>query len=232
MPPIENVLAFAAAAAVLIAVPGPSVLFVVGRSLALGRRGGVLTVAGNSLGVLCHVVLVAVGVGTIIAQSVVLFTVIKYLGAVYLVYLGVQAIRHRQDTGARTSAGADQLRSDASESRAAHLPPVARIIREGCLVGVTNPKAIVFIVAVLPQFVDYGAGAVPLQLLVLGGVFVLISFTLDCAWAVAAGAARGWFASRPRRISQVSAAGGVLMIGLGAWVALSSEPPRARALVV
>lgn len=215
-------LAFAAAAAVLIAVPGPSVVFVVGRSLALGRRGGVLSVVGNTVGVLCHIVLVAVGVGTIVAQSVVVFTVMKYLGAAYLVYLGVQAIRHRN---ARLPAGADQASPDGGSERSRS---AARIIREGFLVGVTNPKAIVFFIAVLPQFVDHGAGAVTFQLAVLGAVFALIALTFDSAWAVAAGAARGWFASRPRRIAQLSAAGGVTMIGLGAWVAVSGEPPRPR----
>ncbi len=199
----STLIAFCLVAIPLIIVPGPSVLFVIGRSLSLGRVGGLLSVVGNSLGALVIVVAVAFGLGVVVAQSVVAFTVIKIIGAGYLIYLGVQAIRHRHAS------------SDAATAQVAPMP-VWRVLLQGFFVGVSNPKTIVFFVAVLPQFVDYTAGGVPLQLLTLGLIFGLIALVSDAAWAFTAGAARDWFARSPRRISTLGASGGVVMIGLGA----------------
>lgn len=213
MPPIENLLAFAAAAAILIAVPGPSVLFVIGRSLALGRRGGLLSVLGNALGMLGQLALVVVGVGAIVAQSVVLFTIVKYLGAAYLIYLGVQAIRHGRESGQRAALHARAL-TDAGGIPHRERSGV-RILWEGFLVGITNPKTIAFFVAVLPQFVDLNAGAVPLQMMQLGLVFFAIALVSDGIWALVAASARSWFGKSPKRIARLSATGGGLMIGLG-----------------
>jgi threonine/homoserine/homoserine lactone efflux protein len=201
MPPAPNLAAFALAALLLIIIPGPSVLFVVGRSLALGRRGGLLSVLGNGLGMLPQVAAVAAGLGVLLAESVVLFTIVKIVGAAYLVFLGIQAIRHRSDGTARES---DSRRSSAW-----------KLLREGFVVGLTNPKTIVFLVAVLPQFVDFHAGAIPIQMAVLGLVFILIGFVSDSVWALAAGTARDWFARSPKRMAGLSATGGVMMIGLG-----------------
>ena len=206
MVPAPNLLAFALAALVLIAVPGPSVLFVIGRTLALGRKGGLLSVAGNAGGELVQIAAVAVGVGVVLAQSLLLFSVVKFAGAAYLVYLGIQAIRHR-GSGATAADPADRSST-------------ARVLREGFIVGATNPKSIVFFVAVLPQFVDYSAGAIPLQLGTLGAVFLLIALVSDSTWALAAGTARHWFARSPRRIAALSTTGGVMMIGLGGTLAL------------
>lgn len=202
MVPLANLVAFLVVAIPLILVPGPSVLFVIGRSLSLGRLGGLLSVLGNSLGALVAAVFVALGLGIVIAQSVVLFTIVKIAGAAYLIYLGVQAIRHRR------------ARADAATA------PVAprarwRLLLQGFIVGVSNPKTIVFFLAVLPQFVDYSAGAVPLQMLTLGTLFVAVATVSDSVWALAAGVARDWFARSPRRISVLGATGGVVMVGLG-----------------
>ncbi|WP_350348140.1 LysE family translocator [Agromyces sp. G08B096] len=210
MVPAENLLAFCAAAIVLIVIPGPSVLFTIGRSLALGRLGGLLSVLGNALGVVPLAAAVALGVGALVAQSVVLFTVIKLAGAAYLVYLGVQAIRHRGDAAAAVAAGA------------APRSPVRQLL-EGFVVGVTNPKTIAFFVAVLPQFVDFHAGWIPMQLFELGLVFIALALVCDSIWALAASAARNWFATSPRRASGVAATGGVMMIGLGGVLALSGS---------
>ncbi|QKJ20732.1 LysE family translocator [Microbacterium hominis] len=202
MVPAENLIAFAAAALVLIVIPGPSVLFTIGRALALGRRGGLLSVLGNALGLLPIIGLVAIGVGGLVARSVVLFTILKIVGAAYLVYLGVQAIRHR--------------RSSAAAGAAVALPRSAwRQLGEGFVVGVTNPKTIAFFVAVLPQFVDLDAGAVPLQMVTLGLVFFAIAVLSDGAWALVAASARTWFGRSPRRIETLTATGGGMMIGLG-----------------
>jgi threonine/homoserine/homoserine lactone efflux protein len=206
MVPLANLLAFAVASMALIALPGPSVLFVVGRSLALGRLGGFLSVLGNSLGLVPVVAAVALGLGAVVTQSVVLFTVIKFLGAAYIVYLGVQAIRHRKSATLGTGRGVP--------SRA----PV-RLLAEGFVVGLTNPKSLVFFVAVLPQFVSYPAGAVPLQLATLGLVFTVLALISDSVWALAAGSARNWFARSPRRMEHLAASGGVMMIGLGGVLA-------------
>ena len=208
MIPIENLLAFMLTSLVIIVIPGPSVLFVIGRAIALGRRAGVLSVVGNALGTIPAIIAVAFGVGAIVASSVVAFTVIKIAGALYLVYLGIQAIRHRH----------------------AHIPGIQqrptrarRLLAEGFIVGLTNPKTIAFFVAVLPQFVDPTAGPVWMQLLLLGLVFEALALASDSIWALAAGTARAWFARSPRRISTLSATGGVMMIGLGGALALTGS---------
>jgi threonine/homoserine/homoserine lactone efflux protein len=211
MLPAANAGAFALAALVLIAVPGPSVLFVVGRSLALGRKGGFLSVLGNALGIVPMMAFVALGVGAIVAESVLVFTIIKTIGALYLVYLGVQAIRHRND---HIDAGATATRGG---------PSSFRLVREGFLVGVTNPKSLVFLVAVLPQFISYEAGAAPLQMAQLGAIFFAIALASDSVWVLTAGTARAWFARNPRRLSHMGTGGGVMMIGLGGTLALTGN---------
>jgi threonine/homoserine/homoserine lactone efflux protein len=211
MPPAERLGAFALASLILIVVPGPSVLFVIGRSLAYGRRGGLLSVVGNALGVLPLVAAVALGLGAVVAASATLFTAIKLAGAGYLVYLGVQAIRHRGLARAQMrGAGHTDLSS-------------ATLLRQGFVVGVSNSKTIVFLVAVLPQFVSVAAGAVPLQMMVLGAVFVVLALASDAVWALAAGSAQEWFAHSPRRIAGLRATGGAMMVGLGTTLALTGN---------
>lgn len=208
MLPLPNLLAFLAAAIVLVIMPGPTVLFVVGRSLALGRRGGLLSVLGNAIGIVPVIVAVSFGVGAIITQSVVVFTILKFAGAAYIVFLGVQAIRHRKRT---------------AESMVAGVAPKStrRMLGEGFLVGITNPKTIAFFVAVLPQFVAPEAGWVPGQMLLLGGIFLVLALLSDGAWALAAGSARDWFARSPKRIERLGATGGAMMIGLGGVLAVT-----------
>ncbi|MET3936195.1 LysE family translocator [Arthrobacter sp. OAP107] len=209
MLPLQNLLAFALVSALLIAVPGPSVLFVIGRSLALGRRGGLLSVLGNAAGELLQIAGVALGLGVVLAESVLLFTVVKFAGAAYLIYLGIQAVLHRRGGP-----------PGPNPSRPA---TTRRILREGFVVGATNPKSVVFFVAVLPQFVDHSAGAIPLQLALLGATFLAIALVSDSVWALAAGTARQWFARSPRRVAAVTTTGGVMMIGLGGTLALTGS---------
>ncbi len=196
---------FSLAALGLMLIPGPSVLFVIGRSLAHGRIGGLLSVVGNASGALVIAAAVALGVGIIVTKSVALFSVIKIAGALYLVFLGIRAIRHRSGVTA-----------ESPNSR----PPrtAGRMLGEGFLVGVSNPKTAVFLVAVLPQFVDYSRGGIPLQLATLGAVFVAIALVSDSVWALVAGSVRGWFARSPKAVDRLGAVGGVMMIGLGAAV--------------
>jgi threonine/homoserine/homoserine lactone efflux protein len=211
MLPLPNLLAFLAAAIVLVIMPGPTVLFVVGRSLALGRRGGLLSVLGNALGLLPIIVAVSFGVGAVVMQSEVVFTILKFAGAAYLVYLGVQAIRHRKQ------------RAATAQEVPAKPKSTWRLIGEGFLVGVSNPKTIAFFVAVLPQFVAPDAGWVPGQMLLLGVIFVALALISDGTWALAAGSARDWFARSPRRVERLGLAGGVMMIGLGGVLAATGS---------
>lgn len=210
MLPTEHLLAFVIAAAVVIAVPGPSVLFTITRSLTLGRKAGAATVAGNAVGVYLQVIAVAVGLGTIVERSATLYTVIKLAGAAYLVYLGVQAVRHRRALGEALGQSVDPQ-------------SLRRVLRDGVVVGAMNPKSIVFFAAVLPQFVEPSAGGVPAQLLLLGAIFVSLGLLLDTGWAVAAGAARAWLVRSPRRLEIIGGTGGVTMIGLGAGLALTGR---------
>ena len=210
MVPVSSLLAFALTSLALIVIPGPSVLFVIGRSISLGRVGGLLSVLGNAIGMLPLIVAVAVGVGAVVAQSLIVFTIIKFAGAAYLVFLGIQAIRHRRHTA---------VTHEKLPNPRSHL----RILSEGFFVGLTNPKTLVFFVAVLPQFVDYDAGFIPLQMFELGLVFLVLALLCDSTWALIAGTARHWFARSPRRVEHLGAAGGVMMIGLGGVLALTGN---------
>lgn len=201
-----RLLTFTLAAALLVIIPGPSVLFIVGRALALGRRAAVLTAVGNAGGVLVVAAAVAVGLGPLLARSESLLLVARLVGAAYLVVLGVCALRAR-----RRMTGVDPpLRSAELEA-----PGLAQVLREGFLVGVTNPKSLVFFSAVLPQLVDQRAGEVPLQLALLGLVFVLVAVTLDSAGGMAAGTARDWSTRDERRLRRAERAGGIVLVGLG-----------------
>ena len=197
--------AFAATACVLIVIPGPSVLFVIGRALALGRGPAIASVVGNAFGVYLVAVFVAFGLGSLVQRSEVAFVAVKVVGGSYLVWLGVQAIRHRRDLA--TALGA----TSAPTSR-------WRAVRQGFVVGFANPKALIIFGAVLPQFVDRGAGHVPEQMLVLAAVAFVIALISDTIWVLAASGVRNWFATNPRRLAAVGGAGGLAMIGVGVSV--------------
>lgn len=152
----ERLAVFLTVVTVLIAVPGPSVLFVVSRGVSLGRRAAVSTAVGNEAGLLVQVVLVAFGLGEVLARSYLVFSVLKFAGALYLVCLGVQAWRHRKLLIVEENQGG----ADAGRA--------GRVFREGFIVGVSNPKGLLIFGAVLPQFVDTSAGNAHMQLLLLG----------------------------------------------------------------
>ena len=207
---LGQVAAFAAAAIVLIVIPGPGVLFVIGRALAHGRRTALASVAGHAAGNWVVAVCVALGIGTIVERSAAVFTALRLAGAAYLVWLGIQAFRHRHSL-ASVLASAAQPRGD------------ARAAREGLVVGVTNPKAVILFAAVLPQFVDRSAGHVPVQMLVLSAISIVIGVASDSCWGLAASHVRSWFARSPRRLGLVGGAGGLAMIGLGLTLALTGR---------
>ncbi|WP_238015736.1 LysE family translocator [Dactylosporangium sp. AC04546] len=206
----DRLLAFAAMSFLLIVIPGPSVLFVIGRALAMGRRAALTTVVGNTLGAYVLVTAVAFGIGSVVERSVLVFTTLKLAGAAYLIYLGVKAWRDRKSLPAAFNG-----------DRPAH--GSLRTLWDGFAVGISNPKTIIFFAAVLPQFVDRAQGHVVAQMLVLGLVFNLIAVTFDSVWGLTASAARDWFARSPRRLSAVGGAGGLTMIGLGITVAVTGR---------
>jgi len=208
--PLDRLAAFVGVAFALIVVPGPSVLFVISRGVALGRRAAVTTVVGNAAGVYVQVVAVALGIGALVERSVLVFRALSLVGAAYLVVLGVRAIRGRQHL---------------AEALEVPVAPAStrRILREGFVVGLANPKVIVFFAAVLPQFTDPARGHVPVQLLLLGAIFVGIALVSDSAWGVAAGSAREWLARSPRRLAALGGTGGLVMIALGLRLAVKGR---------
>ena len=208
----DQVIAFGVAALILIAIPGPSVVFAIGRALAYGRGVALASVVGNSLGLLTIVFLVALGLGVVVEESIVVFQVLKLAGAAYLVYLGVEAVRHRKEF----------LTQDQSAS-AGKAMTWRRAIRQGYVVGVSNPKAYMILAAVLPQFVDRATGHVQLQLLLLGLLAFVIGLVSDSTWALVASRLRQWFVRSPRRGEAVGAVGGASMIGLGVGLALTGD---------
>lgn len=209
--PLDHLVTFALLAFVLIVIPGPSVLFVVGRALTVGRRAALATVVGNAAGEYLQLVLLAFGLGLIVQRSEIAFSVLKFAGAAYLVWLGVRSLRHRE-------ARADALTAVASPTNG------RSAARAGFVVGVTNPKTTVFFAAILPQFVEPGAAPVPLQMLLLGLVFLSIAVISDGAWAFAAGTARMWLTRSRRLRGSLNVGGGLIMIGLAFKLAFTSRP--------
>lgn len=212
MPELAHLTTFLVASILFIQVPGPSLLFTLGRALTVGRADALWSVVGNALGLLVQVLGVTLGLGALVAASAAAFTVLKLIGAVYVAWLGIQAIRHRGD------ARAAMLSGDGSARRTS----AAASVRTGFVVGATNPKTIVFFAAFLPQFVNESAAAAP-QLLVLGVVFSVMAVASDSVWVLVASRARDWFARKPERLDRMGAAGGVMMIGLGATLATTGS---------
>jgi threonine/homoserine/homoserine lactone efflux protein len=210
VPSSSHLAGFVVAAVAILVVPGPSVLFVVTRGVALGRRAALVTMLGNEAGALVHVVAVALGVGAIVARSVLLFNVLKLVGAAYLVYLGISAIRHRRNLAAELARPRRRLSS-------------GRLWRDGFVVGVTNPKTTLFFLAVLPQFVSPERGHTSLQLLTLGITFVVLAVISDGLYAVAAGSVRRWIDRSPRRSEVVGGTSGLIMICLGVRLAVAGR---------
>ena len=211
LPPLPLLWAFIVASIVLAVTPGPGVLYIVTRSAVQGRRSGLVSVAGVALGNLGNAIAASVGLAALFAMSSLAFTVVKFAGALYLVFLGAQMLLAKPGTDAPA------------------LPPAAdaRLFRDGFIVALLNPKTTVFFAAFLPQFLSPGLhdASLMLQSLVLGFVFVAIAAVSDSAWALAAGAAapllrKSTLRSAGRRL------GGSLFIGLGLFAALGG--PRNR----
>jgi threonine/homoserine/homoserine lactone efflux protein len=210
MPDPGRLASFGLLAFIIIVVPGPSVLFVISRGVVLGRRAALMTVLGNEAGLLVQVAAVAFGLGAIVERSITVFTVVKLAGAVYLVYLGVEAVRRRH-------ALHRALEAEVVGKRA------RRLFRDGFVVGATNPKSIILFGAILPQFVARSNGHVTVQLLLLGLTSVVIALVCDSVWALLAGTARSWLGRSPRRLALIGGTGGLVMVGLGLRLALTGR---------
>ena len=202
----SRLLAFSLASLAMIVVPGPSVLFVLARGIAWGRGVALATVLGNTLGVLVLATAVAVGLGPVLTHAPTATTVIEVVGGVYLIWLGVDALRRRR------------AHAEALASPDAARPSAGRAVRQGFVVGVANPKAVVFFVAVFPRFVEPSLGHVTVQLLVLGLVFSCLALVSDGAWGLGAGAARDRLRRSPRLLVGLRTVGGVVMCGLGTLI--------------
>lgn len=204
----SNLPFFLVAAALLIIIPGPSVFFIVARSLDQGRFAGIVSTLGVSAGGLFHVAAAALGVSALLASSAMAFNTIKYLGAAYLIYLGIRRLLAPADSMPETGGSRQPLR---------------RIFCEGMLVNLLNPKTALFFLAFLPQFVNPSIGPVSVQVMILGGLFVAIAILSDSLYALLAGGLGSWVRRRPGPLARMRFLSGGVYIALGMATALSGS---------
>jgi threonine/homoserine/homoserine lactone efflux protein len=211
LPPWPLLAAFVVAAFVLAVTPGPGVAYIVARSIAQGRRSGLASVLGVALGNFGNATGAALGLGALFAVSSTAFMLVKYAGAAYLIYLGVEALRARRrpETGEVSQASA------------------ARVLRDGFLVALLNPKTALFFFAFLPQFMTPEAAAIP-QAVLLGALFVLIAMCTDAAYALAAAAIAPLLRRATRAPSLGRLATGGTFIGLGVFAAIGEPRPSGQ----
>jgi threonine/homoserine/homoserine lactone efflux protein len=205
MPATHTLLAFALVAAVFVAIPGPSNLYVMARGIQSGSGAAVAGAAGCATGALTYVAATAAGLSALIASSQVVFAGLHYAGAAYLCWLGLMALRS-------PAAGSPRATGNGS---------LWRSYRQGALVELGNPKVALFFLALFPQFVDREAGSTALQVLVLGVVFVTLGLLSDSLYALGSGRLSAWLARRPGRRRRQQRATGLLYLGLGGWAAAS-----------
>jgi threonine/homoserine/homoserine lactone efflux protein len=207
MPDGSTLLLFVGASLALLAIPGPAVIYVVTRSIEHGRTAGMVSMLGVETGTFAYALAAAAGLSGLIAASVAAFTVVKYAGAAYLLYLGVRKLLERDQP------------QDAS------LTGRSRLFLKGTLVQLLNPKIAIFFVAFLPQFVDSSRGSVAAQILVLGTIFTVLAVLSDGAYVLLAGAVGGWLRTGRRARSRLAKLSGGVYIGLGLTAALSGSRP-------
>lgn len=191
------------AAALIVLAPGPSVLFTIARAISWGRTAALASVIGNVLGEFVLAAIVAVGLGPVLQRSHPLYIGIQWLGAIYLVHLGIAAIRYRREQ-------ADSM-TDVSGGK----PALLTTTRQGFIVGILNPKSLVFFAAILPEFADRSKGHLTEQLLLMGATFCLMALVCDGIWGVIAGSIREWLSSDIKKLERLRSGGGVVMLGLG-----------------
>ncbi|MEV5516248.1 LysE family translocator [Streptomyces flaveolus] len=210
---LSLVAGFLTLSAVLSVIPGPSVLLETSRAITLGRRSAMWIVLGNALGGLVLLALVLAGLGAIVATSAKVFMVVKVVGACYLLWLGVSALR---------SARSGSVDEPSATAEVPGRVSWARSVRQGFLIGAANPKSIVSLMAVLPQFVDHSRGDPVLQMLIIGLAGGVLQALIETTWVCAAGSMRTWFLGRRRRIQVLKASGGVAMIAFAGRLAFEN----------
>lgn len=198
------------AAMIIILAPGPSVLFIIARAIAWGRATAVATAAGNVTGAFTLSLMVAFGLGPILQRSETAFIAVQVLGGFYLVYLGVDAIRH------------SKIHAEDMVNQGEVRPTALQSARDGFWVGALNPKGLVFFAAILPQFLDRGSSNVTSQLVLMGATFSVLAFFSDGSWGLIAGTVREWMATSPRRLVTMRRIGGVVMTALGIFTLASA----------
>jgi threonine/homoserine/homoserine lactone efflux protein len=202
--------AFAVASLALLVVPGPSVLYIVTRSMDQGRAAGLVSVLGIHTGSIVHVAAAALGLSAILASSALTYGVVKYVGAAYLIWLGIRAIRGRAEEGAEVTGRERSL---------------GRIYAQGVVVNVLNPKTALFFLAFLPQFVDVSRGSVPLQIVLLGVTFILLGFISDGTYALVSARVSRRLAARRRSGIARRWLPGITLICLGIVSAITGRRP-------
>ena len=208
MPAIETIILFMAAALALNVTPGPSILYVMSRSVGQGRTAGLVSALGLGTGSLIHAGAAALGLSVILAYSPLAYTVVKYLGAGYLVYLGVRIllVRDRQ----------------LSTAVLAHVS-LTRVFWQGVVTELLNPKIVLFFMSFLPQFVDPARGSVAGQTLFLGLLFHVTGVPINMLVAVVGGAIASWLSQNPVFARVRNGLAGAVLIGLGVRLALSER---------
>lgn len=201
-----NLAEFIYASVAIMLAPGPSVMFTIARAVAWGRGTAILTVLGNSMGMLILSLVIAVGLGPLLQRSELLLIFVQVLGGLYLIYLGIDALKHRR-LHAADMVAINELK-----------PAKPQVVKQGFMVGVLNPKALVFFSAIFPQFVDASVGSITIQMIWFGVIFAALAFLLDGMWAVVVGGSRDWFANSQSRLVALRTMGGVVMLLLGALV--------------
>lgn len=201
-----NLAEFIYASVAIMLAPGPSVMFTIARAVAWGRGTAILTVLGNSMGMLILSLVIAVGLGPLLQRSELLLIFVQVLGGLYLIYLGIDALKHRR-LHAADMVAINELK-----------PAKPQVVKQGFMVGVLNPKALVFFSAIFPQFVDASVGSITIQMIWFGVIFAALAFLLDGMWAVVVGGSRDWFANSQSRLVALRTMGGVVMLLLGVLV--------------
>lgn len=211
MPALSTVALFLLAALGLLLIPGPSVLYVLTRSAAQGKRAGLASVGGIETAALTHAIAAAFGLSALLLTSALAFSVVKYLGAAYLIYLGIRTLLARHES---------------SEPAISAPRSFSRLFGRGYLVNLLNPKTALFFYAFLPQFVDPARGAVTEQILVFGVLFVLLAFCTDSLYALL-GSTVGRFLTRSVRFRQVQRyVTGSVYIVLGVTAAITGSEKK------
>jgi threonine/homoserine/homoserine lactone efflux protein len=202
---------FILAAGLLIVVPGPAVLYVVARSVDQGKLAGIVSVLGIGLGAMAHSLAAAVGITAVLAASALAFSTIKYLGATYLIYLGLTTLHKKPDP---------------QPTIVIETKPLWQIFRQGFVVNLLNPKTALFFLAFLPQFAGHTRGSVPLQTLILGLIFVLIALLSDSVYALLAGQLGGWLKQSQTFQQRQHYFSGLVYIALGVGTAVSGSKTK------